>query len=82
MDQVGREMAKREDHKVYVNLTPEQTKAIKALEEEVQRAKEDGELDGEDGQMNALVLLGRIRGIIANPRMQALPDRTRSCRRP
>lgn len=68
MDQVGREMAKREDHKVYVNLTPEQTKAIKALEEEVQRAKEDGELDGEDGQMNALVLLGRIRGIIANPK--------------
>lgn len=73
MDQVGRKMAKREDHKVYVNLTPEQMRAIKAVEEEAQRAKEDGELDGEDGQMNALVLLGKIRGIIANPKNAGVP---------
>lgn len=68
MDEVGKKLAPREDHKVYVNLTPEQEAAIRAVEEEARLAKEAGELDGPDGRMNALVLLGKIRGIIANPR--------------
>lgn len=68
MDQVGKKMAKREDHEVFVNLTQEQQKAIRDLEEEARAAKEAGDLEGPDGRMNALVLLGRVRAVINNPR--------------
>lgn len=68
IDQVGREMPERNDHRVYVAMTPEQRQAIAALEAEAQAAKESGEFDGPNGKFNALVKLARMRKIIANPR--------------
>lgn len=67
MDQVGKKLAQREDLRVYVSLTQEQTKAIADLEEECRRAKEDGEFEGNQGKMNALVKLGQIRKITSCP---------------
>lgn len=68
MDQVGKRLAAREDHKVFVNLTPDQQEAIREIEEEAKAAKEAGEFEGPDGRMNALVKLGRIRKVINNPK--------------
>lgn len=73
MDQVGKKIAKREDHRIYVQLTQEQRNAIVALEEEAQRAKEEGEYEGGQGKMNALVKLGKMRKIMDNPASAGVP---------
>lgn len=73
IDQVGREMPARNDHRVYVAMTPEQRRAIADLEAEAQTAKESGEFDGPNGKFNALVKLGRMRKIIANPKSAGVP---------
>lgn len=68
IDQVGRPMPDRNDHRIYVAMTPEQRAAIAALEAEAQAAKEAGAFDGPNGKFNALVKLSKMRKIIANPR--------------
>lgn len=73
IDQVGRAMPVRNDHRVYVTMTPEQRQAIADLEAEAQAAKESGEFDGPNGKFNALVKLGRMRKIIANPASAGVP---------
>lgn len=73
MDQVGKKIAKREDHRIYVRLTTEQREAMLALEEEARRAKEEGEFEGNHGKMNALVKLGRLRKIMDNPGSAGVP---------
>lgn len=73
MDQVGKKLAKREDYRVFVNLTAEQSKAIRDLEEACKQAKEDGEFDGAKGKMNALVKLGQMRKITACPHSADVP---------
>lgn len=73
MDQVGKKIAKREDHRIYVQLTQDQRNAIVALEEEAQRAKEEGEYEGGQGKMNALVKLGKMRKIMDNPASAGVP---------
>ena len=67
IDEVGKQMPKRNDRRVYVNLTAEQRAAIAALEQEAEEAKESGEFDGPRGKFNALVKLGKMRSLIANP---------------
>lgn len=73
IDQVGRAMPVRNDHRVYVAMTPEQRKAIADLEAEAQAAKEQGAFDGPSGKFNALVKLGQMRKIIANPKSAGVP---------
>jgi hypothetical protein len=68
IDQVGRPMPARNDHRIHVELTAEQRAALTALEAEAQAAKESGEFDGPNGKFNALVKLTKMRGILANPR--------------
>lgn len=68
IDQVGKEMPVRNDHRIHVELTPEQRAALAALEAEAQAAKEAGDFDGPNGKFNALVKLSKMRGILANPR--------------
>lgn len=73
MDQVGKPIASRVDRRVYVNLTVEQQKAITTLEEEIKRAKQDGEFDGSSAKFNALVKLGTLRKIVSAPRSAGVP---------
>lgn len=73
IDEVGRKMPKRNDHRIYVQMTPEQRRAVADLEAEARAAKEAGEFGGPDGKFNALARLTRMRKIIANPRSAGIP---------
>lgn len=73
IDEVGQQMPKRNDRRVFVQMTPEQRRAVAELEEEARRAKEEGEFDGPQGKFNALVKLTKMRKILTNPHSAGVP---------
>ena len=73
IDQVGQEMAKRNDHRVYIQLTPEQRRALNEMEEEAKAAKEAGEFDDNSGRMHAFARLQRMRQIVNSPAAAGVP---------
>lgn len=60
-------LPKRNDHRVYVQLTTEQRRALTELEEEARRAKEDGEFADSTSRMHAFTRLQRMRQIVNAP---------------
>ena len=73
IDQVGQEMAKRADHRVYIQLTPEQRRALNELEEEAKAAKEEGAFDDNSGRMHAFARLQKMRQIVNSPSAAGVP---------
>lgn len=67
MKDVGAKLPKRNDHRIYIDLTSEQIKAISDLEAEVERAKNNKEFDGNSGRMHAFAKLMKLRQIVNNP---------------
>lgn len=67
IDETGAPMPKRNDHRVYVELTPEQRRALEDLETEAQAAKEAGEFDDPKGRFHAFAKLQKQRQIINAP---------------
>lgn len=67
MTEVNRRLPKRNDHRVHVDLTPEQRRALEDLEHEAEMAKADGAFDGNEGRMHAFAKLSRMRQIVNNP---------------
>ena len=67
IDQVGKPMPKRNDHRVYIRLTPEQRRALEDLEIEAEQAKADGAFDDNQGRMHAFARLQKMRQIINSP---------------
>lgn len=67
IDQTGAPMPKRNDHRVYVQLTPEQRRALEELEQEAEKAKAEGEFDNPQGRFHAFAKLQKQRQIINSP---------------
>lgn len=69
----GAKLPDRNDHRVYVNLTPEQRTALEDLEAEAQAAKQAGEFDGNQGRMHAFARLHAMRQIVNAPSAAGVP---------
>jgi superfamily II DNA or RNA helicase len=67
MDDTGAPLPRRNDHRVMVQLTPEQRRALADLEAEAEAAKDAGEFDDPSQKMHAFVRLHRARQIINSP---------------
>lgn len=67
MDEVNARLPKRSDHRLYIDLTPEQLSAIKDLEAEAEKDREDRKFDGNTGRLHAFAKLMRMRQIVNNP---------------
>lgn len=67
MDDVGAKLPRRNDHRVYVDLTPDQRRALADLEAEANAAKTSGEFDDPRNKLHAFVRLQRMRQIINAP---------------
>lgn len=67
MDETGATLPKRIDHRVMIQLTPEQRSALASLEAEAEAAKQQGEFDDPGSKMHAFVRLQRMRQIINAP---------------
>lgn len=67
MVDTGAKLPRRNDHRVYVQLTAEQRRALEDLEEEARRAKEDGEFADNSSKMHAFTRLQRMRQIVNAP---------------
>jgi superfamily II DNA or RNA helicase len=67
MVDTGAKLPRRNDHRVYVQLTAEQRRALDDLEEEARRAKEDGEFADNSSKMHAFTRLQKMRQIINAP---------------
>jgi len=73
MVDTGAKLPKRNDHRVYVQLSPEQRQALDDLEEEARRAKEDGEFADNSSKLHAFAKLQRMRQIINAPAAAGVP---------
>jgi superfamily II DNA or RNA helicase len=67
MTEIGKKIAQRRDHRVFVQLTPEQRRALEDLKAEAEAAKEAGAFDDNTGKLHAFVRLQRMRQIVADP---------------
>jgi superfamily II DNA or RNA helicase len=67
MTDVGAKLPKRNDHRIFVDLTAEQRRAIEDLQAEAERAKADGVFDGNEGRMHAFARLQKMRQIVNAP---------------
>lgn len=67
MVDTGAVLPKRNDHRVFIELTPEQRRALRDLEEEAQREKSEGAFDDNSGRMHAFARLQLMRQIINCP---------------
>lgn len=67
MVDTGATLPKRNDHRVHIQLTPEQRRALADLEAEAEKAKENGEFDDPANKLHAFVKLQRMRQIINSP---------------
>lgn len=67
MEDTGAKLPQRKDHRVVIQLTPEQRGALAALEAEAEVAKEEGAFDDPGSKMHAFVRLQRMRQIINSP---------------
>lgn len=72
MQDTGATLPRRNDHRVYVQLTAEQRRALAELEAEAQEAKESGDLE-QQGKLHAFVRLQRMRQIINSPSAAGVP---------
>lgn len=66
-------LPKRNDHRVYVQLSVEQRRALVDLEDEARRAKEDGEFADNSSRMHAFTRLQRMRQIVNAPAAAGVP---------
>lgn len=73
MVDTGAKLPKRNDHRVYVQLSPDQRRALDDLEEEARRAKEDGEFADNSSKLHAFAKLQRMRQIINAPAAAGVP---------
>jgi len=67
MVDTGAKLPRRNDHRVYVQLSAEQRRALEELEEEARKAKEDGEFAEASSRMHAFTRLQRMRQIVNAP---------------
>jgi hypothetical protein len=67
MDDTGATLPNRKDRRLMIQLTPEQRKALAALEAEAEAAKEEGAFDDPGQKMHAFVRLQRMRQIVNCP---------------
>jgi len=65
MEDTGVKLPNKTVRRLYVDLTPEQRRALQDLEEEANKEKEDGQLD----RMHAFAKLTRMRQIVSCPSM-------------
>ncbi len=73
MVDTGATLPKRNDHRVYVQLSPDQRRALDDLEEEARRAKEEGEFADNSSKLHAFARLQRMRQIINAPGAAGVP---------
>ena len=67
MSDVGAKLPKRNDHRIFVDLTAEQRRALENLQSEAERAKADGLFEGNEGRMHAFARLQKMRQIVNAP---------------
>ena len=67
MTDVGAKLPKRNDHRILVDLTAEQRRAIEGLQSEAERARADGVFEGNEGRMHAFARLQKMRQIVNAP---------------
>ena len=73
MVDTGAKLPKRNDHRVYVQLSADQKRALDDLEEEARRAKEEGEFADNSSKLHAFARLQRMRQIINAPTAAGVP---------
>lgn len=73
MVDTGAKLPKRNDHRVYVQLSADQRRALEDLEDEARRAKEDGEFADNSSRMHAFARLQRMRQIVNAPAAAGVP---------
>lgn len=73
MVDTGAKLPKRNDHRVYVQLSADQRRALDDLEEEARRAKEEGEFADNSSKLHAFARLQRMRQIINAPAAAGVP---------
>lgn len=73
MEDAVSNMPKRNDHRVFIQLTVEQRKALHDLEEEARAAKESGDFDGPGSKIHAFAKLQQMRKIVNNPSAAGVP---------
>ena len=82
MTEVGAKLPRRNDHRIRVDLTAEQRRALADLAAEAEAAKEAGEFDGNEGRMHAFARLQKMRQIINSPSAANVPGpspKVRAC---
>lgn len=67
MTEVGARLPKRNDHRIYIELTAEQRRAVADLQAEAEAAKSEGTFEGNEGRMHAFARLQKMRQIINAP---------------
>jgi superfamily II DNA or RNA helicase len=73
MVDTGAKLPKRNDHRVFVQLSADQKRALDDLEEEARRAKEEGEFVDNSSKLHAFARLQRMRQIINAPSAAGVP---------
>jgi SNF2 family DNA or RNA helicase len=73
MVDTGAKLPKRNDHRVYIQLTAEQRHALEELEDEARRAKEEGAFEDGTSRMHAFAKLQKMRQIINAPSAAGVP---------
>lgn len=67
MTETDQRLPKRNDHRIYIELTAEQRNALLNLQAETEIARNAGTFDGNEGRMHAFARLQRMRQIINAP---------------
>ena len=67
MADVGARLPKRNDHRILIELTADQRRALDVLTAEAQEARSAGAFDGNEGRMHAFARLQRMRQIVNCP---------------
>jgi superfamily II DNA or RNA helicase len=67
MTDVGARLPKRNDHRIFIEMTTDQRRALDVLTAEAQEAKSAGAFDGNEGRMHAFARLQRMRQIVNCP---------------
>jgi superfamily II DNA or RNA helicase len=73
MTDVGARLPKRNDHRVFIELTAEQRRAVADLQAEAEAAKSEGAFEGNEGRMHAFARLMKMRQIINAPSSAGVP---------
>jgi hypothetical protein len=73
MDDTGTKLPTRNDHRVYVQLTSDQRRALDHLEQEARASKKDGEFNEPTSRMHAFARLQKMRQIVNAPASAGVP---------